>query len=242
MNILIVEDEPNYSDTLEMFIDELGYSVAGVAPNATEALRIFRETLPDIILMDINLEGSISGIELARRIQKLYSLPIIFITSFDDKETFNEAKLTFPYAYLIKPFDPDTLERSLELAFQNVYSINKVSPKADKPNETSTTSFFVKERNRLIKVEQTEILWIQADDKYCILNSREKKLTLRITLKELLEKLDPSTFSQTHRSFIVNKNMIESIDTQLSVIHINQTEIPLGRSFKDELMNDLSML
>ena len=103
MKVLIVEDEANYADTLEMFVDNLGYEVVGIAGQGKMAMSLFDEHNPDLVLMDINLDGELTGIDLARIFQGQRPTPIIFITSFDDKETFGKAKQTGPYAYLLKP-------------------------------------------------------------------------------------------------------------------------------------------
>lgn len=241
IKLLIVEDEPNYSDTLEMFVEQLGYTVVGIASNGIMARELFTQGKPDLILMDINLKGSISGIDLAHEFQSNRSIPIIFITSFEDKKTFAQAKETTPHAYLIKPFDSDTLERSLELAVQKTYSD---SENTFSLNEAALASsyFFVKEKNRLVKICSEEILWVEVEDKYCILHTRKKDFVLRKSLKELTERLDSQLFVQTHRSFVVNITQIDDIDMQLFVVHINNKEIPLGRSHKDQLIQRLQIL
>ncbi len=242
MNVLIVEDEPNYSDTLEMFIDELGYQVIGVAQEGKTALNLFKTSKPDIVLMDINLNGEMTGIDVAKEFQSIQHTPIIFITSFDDKETFDRAKATGPYGYLIKPFDPDTLERSMELALQRAHSDDAKAFEQSQSGVLAKNAFFVKERNRLVKVEINEILWVEVEDKYINLFTENRKYTLRQSLKDLAEKLDPTKFVQTHRSYIVNASKIQDIDLHLFVIRINETEIPLGKSYKDELVQRLQML
>ncbi|MGW8123052.1 LytR/AlgR family response regulator transcription factor [Roseivirga echinicomitans] len=242
MNVLIVEDEPNYSDTLEMFIDELGYHVTGVAQDGNKAKKLFQNNRPDIVLMDINIKGNITGIELAKEFQSIQPTPIIFITSFDDKETFEKAKETAPHAYLIKPFDPGRLERCMELALQRAHSEDDKVFDEESNAVLAKDSFFVKERNRLVKVNINDIFWVEVDDKYTILHVEEKKYVLRQSLKYLCEKLDPSVFVQTHRSHIVNAAKIEDIDLQLSVVRINGNEIPLGKSYKDDLIKRLQML
>lgn len=241
MNILIVEDEPNYSDTLEMFLDELGYQVAGVADEGTKAIDLFDKTKPDLVLMDINLKGQLTGIDIARHFQSVRPTPIIFITSYDDKETFNEAKSTAPYAYLIKPFDPETLERSMELALQKVYLPEE---RVFDNNEVAlaTNCFFIKERNRLVKVNTTEILWVSVEDKYCQLHTKKRNFLVRQSLTDLATKLDPSVFVQTHRSYIVNAAKIDDIDIALYVVRIGDHEIPLGKSYKDDLIRRVQML
>ncbi|KYG71345.1 LytTR family two component transcriptional regulator [Roseivirga ehrenbergii] len=242
MNVLIVEDEPNYSDTLEMFIDELGYQVIGVAQEGRTALNLFKTSKPDIVLMDINLNGEMTGIDVAKEFQSIQPTPIIFITSFDDKETFEKAKETAPHAYLIKPFDPETLERSIELALQRAHTEDTKVFDEESNVVLAKNSFFVKERNRLIKVDIDDVFWVEVEDKYSILHVADKKYVLRQSLKDVAEKLDPSVFVQTHRSHIVNASKIEDIDLHLFVVRINGNEIPLGKSYKDVLIKRLQML
>jgi DNA-binding LytR/AlgR family response regulator len=241
MKILIVEDDANYADTLEMFIDNLGYEVVGAAGQGKLAMALFDEHNPDLVILDINLEGELTGIDLARIFQGQRQTPIIFITSFDDKETFVKAKQTGPYAYLIKPFEPETLQRSIELAVQHAYADGDQVFDSQEVLLASSC-FFVKDRNKLIKVRLEEILWVEVEDKYCMLHTTDRKFTLRQSLKDLAEKLDPSIFVQTHRSFIVNASEIEDIDLSLFIVKINGTEVPLGRAHKDELIKRLQML
>ncbi len=242
MKVLIVEDESNYADTLEMFIDELGYEIAGVAANGKKALDLFEQEKPDLVLMDIHLEGELSGIDLARIFQGKKVTPIIYITSFDDPETFAKAKQTGPYGYLIKPFEPDTLQRSIELAVQHAFAEGEQVFENSEEVVLAAACFFVKDRNRLIKIRTEEILWVEVDDKYCMLHTKDRKFTLRQSLKELAQKLVPAAFVQSHRSYIVNATEIEDIDLSLFIVRINGAEVPLGRAHKDELMRRLQML
>ncbi len=242
MKILIVEDEANYADTLEMFVDELGYETVGVASQGKLAMSLFDEHNPDLVLMDINLEGELSGIDLARIFQGQRPTPIIFITSFDDKETFSKAKQTGPYAYLIKPFVPARLQRSIELALQHAYADGDQVFDNQEEVLLATSCFFVKDRNKLIKIRLEEILWVEVEDKYCMIHTKDRKFTLRQSLKDLAKKLDTSIFVQTHRSYIVNASEIEDIDLSLFVVRINGTEVPLGRAHKDEFIKRLQML
>ena len=192
--------------------------------------------------MDINLEGELSGIDVARIFQGQRDTPIIFITSYDDDETFADAKKIAPYAYLVKPFKPEELARSIELAMQLAYTDGEKVFETEDNVALATDCFFVKDRNKLVKIELCDILWIEVEDKYCMLHSKDRKFTLRKSLKELAEKLDPSLFVQTHRSFIVNACEIKDIDLSLFVVRIGDNEIPLGRAHKDELIKRLQML
>ncbi|MFT4603172.1 MAG: DNA-binding LytR/AlgR family response regulator [Arenicella sp.] len=242
MKVLIVEDEINYADTLEMFLDGLGYETIGIASEGKSAMSLFNEHNPDLVLMDINLEDELTGIDLARIFQGQRPTPIIFITSFDDEETFGKAKQTGPYAYLTKPFKPKNLQRSMELALQHAYADGEQVFDNQEEMLLATSCFFVKNRSKLIKIRLEEILWIEVEDKYCSIHTSQRKFTLRQSLKDLVKKLDPTIFVQTHRSFIVNASEIEDIDLSLFVVKVNGTEVPLGRAHKDELIKRLQML
>ena len=89
--IMIVEDEEIFADRLEILVEDLGYQHLCTVSSSTEALAQMFEKAPDLILMDINIEGKLDGIELAQKINEKKPTPIIFITSFRDESTFKRA-------------------------------------------------------------------------------------------------------------------------------------------------------
>ena len=114
--IIIVEDEALIAAEMKMFLHDLGYQVVGHAMNGDRALDLFAIEKCDIILLDINIKGSLSGIDLARIVREKYNVPFIYITSFSDKMTLEEVKDTDPYGYVIKPFNENDLRVNIELA------------------------------------------------------------------------------------------------------------------------------
>src|SRR5215213_3033050 len=112
--ILAVEDDPIYAETLEMTLADLGYTQYKLVDNAADALRAFKEHQPDILLADIDIKGPINGIELASIISAMRRIPVVFLTAFADSETFREAKLTRPAAYIVKPYHATNLQAAIE--------------------------------------------------------------------------------------------------------------------------------
>ncbi|PKL60202.1 MAG: response regulator, partial [Methanomicrobiales archaeon HGW-Methanomicrobiales-4] len=102
--ILIVEDEAVTSVMLEKTLKELGYEVVGSAFDGAEAINLAREKKPEIILMDIRIQGEMDGIETAKRIYQQYNIPSIYLTAHSDDETIKRAVESGPFGYLIKPF------------------------------------------------------------------------------------------------------------------------------------------
>jgi PAS domain S-box-containing protein len=116
VKILIVEDEQIVAKNIEKRLTGAGYQVVASVSTGEEAIEKVKSTAPDIILMDIKLKGKIDGIETADILRKNYQLPVIFLTSYTDEETFQRAKNTEPFGYLIKPFETKDLNRAVELA------------------------------------------------------------------------------------------------------------------------------
>lgn len=114
--ILIVEDEVVTAIFIEKIVEGLGYDVLDIVTDGTQAINKALDERPDLILMDINLEGDIDGIEVMSKIRETVEIPCIYITAFTDKKILERAKLTHPYAYLIKPFETQDLEIAISIA------------------------------------------------------------------------------------------------------------------------------
>lgn len=114
--ILIIEDEAVIAMEIEAALRQLGYQVAGRAANGDKALDLLASSKPDLVLLDIQIQGTTSGIDLARVIRKKYDFPFVFLTAFSDQATLNELRDTLPYGYIVKPFNDNDLYRSIELA------------------------------------------------------------------------------------------------------------------------------
>lgn len=114
--IFIVEDEVIVAKNIEKRLQSAGYTVTGIASSSEQAMYDIEKGKPDLVLMDIKIRGSVDGIETADQVRKKYNLPIIYLTSYTDEETFQRAKLTEPFGFLIKPFEIKELHRTIEMA------------------------------------------------------------------------------------------------------------------------------
>jgi PAS domain S-box-containing protein len=114
--ILIVEDEALVAIGFEHFIREFGYAVTGIAATGEDAVLRADETLPHLILMDIQLAGNMNGIQAADEIRRKHDIPVIYLTAYSDDERLNNAKNTAPYGYLIKPVQKNELRTTIEVA------------------------------------------------------------------------------------------------------------------------------
>jgi len=114
MKILVVEDEGIVARDLKQRLERNGFEVTGIADNAEDAMRLVEENPPDLVLMDIVIQGDRDGIATAEEVRTRHDIPVIFLTAHSDPATIEKAKSALPYGYLIKPFE----ERELLTAFQ----------------------------------------------------------------------------------------------------------------------------
>ncbi|HYF36870.1 MAG TPA: response regulator [Prosthecobacter sp.] len=116
IRILIVENEGLVGCDMASSLNSLGYRVVGTCTAGEEASRLYDELRPDLVLMDVHLDGNCDGIETARQLQKRGPVAIVYITACADLETVNRAKETHPHGYLLKPFSQDELRLTVEVA------------------------------------------------------------------------------------------------------------------------------
>lgn len=114
--ILVVEDDDIIATLLAWRLKKLGYEVCGRAAEGNEALRLFKSTSPDLILLDIGLAGSADGINVARKIRQISNTSIVFVTGYSQGEIIERAKETRPDGFILKPFGDDDLRVGIELA------------------------------------------------------------------------------------------------------------------------------
>ncbi len=113
LRVMLVEDEVIVAWDLAETLKRLGYTIAGTADNAQQAILLAETAAPDIILMDIRLNGSVDGIEAARVIRERTGLGVIYLTAHDDLATMERAATTAPLGYVFKPFNEDGLRTAL---------------------------------------------------------------------------------------------------------------------------------
>lgn len=116
IKILVTEDEILIAREIEIALQDLGYTVVGLASDGEAALAKVAETKPDLVLMDIVIQGEQDGIETAQRIRDQFQIPIIFLTAYADADTLQRAKITEPFGYVLKPFQPQELNITIQVA------------------------------------------------------------------------------------------------------------------------------
>lgn len=221
LNILIVEDELLIAEMLKEMLQDLGHSVVANARSFAEATAFLKQ-YPSInfAFLDINLGKGKTGLDVAHEIRTTQTFPFVFLTSYSDKKTIQEAIEFKPEGYLIKPFSQAELLATLEIV------------KARKMTE----SFFTfKSGYQTIKLKTADILWLKSDNVYVELKTISKTYLLRMSLDKVLTKLHDDQFVRVHRSYAVNLLHVEAVNNQYIII--SQEKIPLARNSHDAFMS-----
>jgi two-component system response regulator LytT len=231
----IVEDEMIIADNIESVLTQLGYATAGPVINYTKALEMVTREQPDIVLIDIMLSGKKDGIDLAWKIKEDFNLPIIFLTANADAATIERAKRLNPSAYLIKPFSKEDLYSAIEICLFNFTPRTHAVEK--KENVQINDSLFIKTGQRFNKVKLADILYIETNNVYLNIYTEKQKLVVRKNLQEYLKIIGSPEFIRVHKTYAINLAHVDSLNSDRVII--KNIEIPIGKVYRDELMNAL---
>jgi two-component system response regulator LytT len=216
-HILIVEDEAIVASDIQYSLQKLGFFVTGVAASGELALTMIKKNQPDLILMDIMLQGKLSGLDTAELIMKTYSIPIIFLTAYVDEVTLSRAKKCQPFGYIIKPFKEIQLQTAIEMA---LYKFKKEDDLIKERNllysimdnsKIMNDMLFIKSENKIVKIKLVDIYFIHADQSEVIIYTNNSEFKLNSSINELKEKTG-ELFIQLSDHYLINKVKVLRID------------------------------
>jgi len=233
IRILIVEDEPLIADDLSFILQDEGYEVIGSAIDFDEAKALLKQQ-PDLVLLDISLDGDEDGIDVAQYINAHHQIPIIFVTSHSDRLTINRVKKTNPCAFIVKPFKAGEIASAISIALYKSKQKALVKPKQENDH------FFIKIGYDLVKIKYDDINYIKAEDNYTTIYLKDDDLLASMSLKLLSEKLPSEQFVRIHRSYLINIKRIERISHRF--VYIDGQEVPIGKNHYQKLQDIINMI
>ncbi len=246
IKILIVEDNVIIADDMQSMLEEIGYEIVDNVIVYEQAEEVLRTKEVDLVLIDIILASDKTGIDLGKHIRDNYDIPFIFVTSNSDRATVENAKTVKPNGYLVKPFEQQDLYTSIEIALSNFTHSNRANRPAGQAdnsegiasNALMKDSIFVKKQHLYYRIQFDDIQFIKADNVYLEVNTKDKKFLVRSPLKDYLEKLPKNKFYRAHKSYIVNVDHIDAINSK--DILINNTLIPISKDFKEFIISAMN--
>ncbi|WP_318308237.1 LytR/AlgR family response regulator transcription factor [Flagellimonas crocea] len=245
IKILIVEDNVIIADDMQSMLEEIGYEIVDNVIVYEQAVDVLKNNHVDLVLIDIILASDKTGIDLGKHIRETYNIPFIFVTSNSDRATVENAKTVKPDGYLVKPFEQQDLYTSIEIALSNFnYAKKSIEKMEDEAADEITSnsvlkdSIFVKKQHLYYRIQFSDIQFIKADNVYLEVNTVDKKFLVRSPLKDYLEKLPKNKFYRAHKSYIVNVDHIDAINSK--DIMINNNLIPISKDFKEFILSSMN--
>jgi DNA-binding LytR/AlgR family response regulator len=246
-DILVTEDESIVRKDIVRSLEKLGYNVVGTADTGEKAVELAKSLKPDLCLMDIMLKGDMTGIEAAEKIKESLDVPVIYLTAYADESTLAKAKISEPHGYILKPFKEIDLQTSIEIAIHKHKSEADLKVENDLlkslyAHKDSADYLFVKSKSRLVRLDTSEIYFVEALKDYVVINLKDMRYTIHSTMKDIERKLPATVFQRVHRSYIINMDKIEAIYQANVIISELKKEIPIGGSYRDALSSRINVL
>lgn len=229
LKCVIIDDEPVARQLIAEFVGDIDYlELLGEAENPAKAIKLLTENAVDLIFLDINMP-TINGINFLKSSKTTAS--VIMTTAYPQYAV--EAFELDVLDYLVKPIP---FERFLK-------ACNKAKELADykkqpiQANQHAAGYFFVKCDNQIEKVFYGELLYAESMMNYVILYTSVRKMIVYVTLKILEEQLPASQFIKVHKSFLVNRHKIQSIDG--NQVNIGPQKIPISQNLREKVLGEI---
>ena len=234
-NVLIVEDDPLISLFIKEILVDEGYAIVGVARDAFTALKKVASSEIDLIILDIHLEGNSTGIDFAQEVRASeYDIPIIFLSSYYDKEHRDSAFATQPAAYLTKPFKEADLILAAELALKEDHPKDAGTQIDGEESFLMSDHIFIKDGRTYRKFLIADIFWIKGEGSYCEIHTQKEKTVIRNTLKKFQSLLDEKGFMKVHRSYVVNLNNMTALGP--NGLEFGEQTVPVNKERREEII------
>ena len=240
LKCLIVEDNLSFALELEIILKKIGYEILNTVDNSGDAVVEILSSKPDLIFMDIDIKGKLSGLEIAEKVAHL-NIPILFITSFADEDHYNLGSKIPNSTYLTKPVDEFTIRSAVNLLTKISYSL-LTSKDTSSDFKVESNILYLKKNENFFAIKQEDILLIESNSVYCrtITVSNENYLN-RMSLNEYANILSSENFIRPHRSYIINVNHITRVSMNENLITLGDHKVPLSRAAKKEFKSIFHM-
>jgi len=229
MNCIIVDDEQPARTLLESYLSKIPeIKLLAVCKNADEAIQVINSTSVDLIISDIQMPGK-SGTDFIKSLEKIPL--VIFSTAYRDYAM--EGFELDAVDYLLKPYSFERFQKAISKALSYFELKGKTVPSAD----LKTTYLTIKADHKLYKVQYADIRYIEGMREYVSFYTPSGRITALMSLKYLEQNLPQEIFVRCHKSYIVNKNVVEALDGHNLIIQGKQ--IPVGQLYKDEVLKSI---
>lgn len=265
-DIVVIAPEARTRAELVSLLGALGYDleVFDHYPSEEDFMPVARAA--DLLFLEVSPQTFDQVESLVEQASSYRRMPVVYLTDNKEEVFFCRIKETRPFGFLPKPLDLGAIRRVVELALMyeltpangngNGHAIKHApfdegDEELHSPIEFPTSFgmhasplkyFFTKVGNKLKKISLDEVLFVEVEGKYSSIQLNDRRYNVKASLKELIEKFPPDRFVRVSRNFIVNLDAVEYIDTVQYIIRLADRDIPVSRTYKDDLMKRIRLL
>lgn len=265
LKILIVENEILIAKQLSNYLKKQKYEIAGISRTGEQALELAKYENPDVILMDIDLDGEMDGIQAAASIHQSLIIPIVYLSQIVDSQTLKRASATYPATYLTKPYKNLDVRNAIEMAISSLSLLTnkhkkdvnisldvnlKMPQKLYNVLHSIQDKIFIKKDNGSFdRLKFDEIVYIRTDDHTLIIETIFGEMKTNYTLAQFLEFFQAYPIFRIHKQYAINSNYVCSISkTELKLEYTNgfaeviQQTFKIGPSYQKEVLKNFTFL
>ncbi|MEM9829601.1 MAG: response regulator [Bacteroidota bacterium] len=236
VKVLIVEDDLIAAEDIKEVLEAARYVVIGIARTHDEALAIFQQTSPDLVIMDIQLEGDKDGVDVATQLRQFSKVPIIYLTGNADDVTRNRVKKTRAVNYLLKPYQVEELLTNIDLAIRNF-----VKNRIDEVAALQDALFLPIKHSGHEKVFKKDILYIEGDRGYVnIYTQNKKRYNITTNLATLTPQLESADFLRISKKYVINALHMAKVNKD--TVWVKEKQFMIGEHYRKPLYERLNII
>lgn len=221
-NILIVEDEILIAKRIKKTLESNNYNCIGISVDYSGAIEVLENFPVDFVLLDINIYGEKSGIDIAKYINQNLSIPFLFMTSYNDNDTLNKLKLVNPVAYINKPIKEATLLTNIDIYFSSL-------------SKKKSDIIAIKSGTKTYNINISELMYVETDHVYLNLYFTNRLKAIRLSLSNFLKQITESKLIQINRSNAINPYFLDEITK--NSLKIKQKSFKISENYKEALLD-----
>lgn len=251
IRVMIVDDEPLSRDELRYLIQKHeDFEVCGEAGSAVEAIKLYLQARPDVVFLDILMQD-MDGLLVAKQWQQQKSPPLVVFTTAFDRHAI-DAFAVNAVDYLLKPFDErrflDTLDRLRAKLHGDQLSLSGAKGyRNEEEPKYKVSKLIVEEDGKAVLLDPEDVVYAYREERKVYIKTKDRVFSTSYSLQDLSEKLERFPFFRTHRSYLVNLNMIAEITPwfngayNLQMKDVKKSVVPVSRNYVRDLMKKLEL-
>ncbi len=237
IRILIAESDTSLASEVARFLSNSEMDVVGIAATSEDALEMFVNDSPDVVLIGIRLQGKRHSTDVVKSFKRIRNTPIIYLSGPEDRATTLRAKETKPANFIFTPINETSLVTSIEFAFNTQKSIEGQTAGA-----LNDDHIYIRTSPQVFEhIETDSILFLEAHRAYCKIRTFDKTYMISTSMNHVHAQLGKTHFHKVNRSFVVNINKIGMVNNNIITI-VSNHKISISREFKTEVMAHLRII